>query len=311
MTDFIAIVIPAYNEKNNISPLVEKLDEVLKSSTYEFKYLFVDDGSRDGTRSVLEEKAKDHPNVSYISFSRNFGKDDALKAGIDACTGALAVITIDADLQHPPELIPQMIDLWENGADIVYVYRDEANPHTSFFHRASSKAFYKLLNILSDIQVEEGMSDFRLIDQRAVENLADIKETGLFLRGLVKWVGFSQKGITYKPDSRLHGNTTYSKWSLLKLAVQGITAFSIKPLHLAVYIGFLFSVIALFYLPYVVFSLYMGMAVSGWASIIVSIVFFAGLQLSILGIIGIYIGKIYIQVKSRPQYIIRRQNLKF
>jgi dolichol-phosphate mannosyltransferase len=311
MDNFIAIIIPAYNERDNILSLVTRLDEVLKHSAYEYCYLFVDDGSKDDSINILKKISEEHANVSYLSFSRNFGKDHALKAGIDVCTNALAVITMDADLQHPPELIPQMVEMWVKGSDIVYTYREDANPHTSFLHRLSSRLFYKLLNFFSDIRFEEGISDFRLMDQKVVRSLAEIKEDGLFFRGLVKWVGYHQQAIPYTPDARLHGKTTYSKISLFKLAMQGIMAFSVRPLYLAVYIGFALSVISLLYVPYVIYSLYMNLSVSGWASVIMSVVFFAGMNMSILGIIGIYIGKIYMQSKERPQYIINRKNLKF
>ncbi|MDP4269366.1 MAG: glycosyltransferase family 2 protein [Bacteroidota bacterium] len=309
MKPLIAIVVPAYNEMKNIPALVEKLDEVLENSKYEFRYVFVDDGSKDGTAFTLKALAEKHRKVFYILLSRNFGKDEALKAGVDACHDAVAVITMDADLQHPPRLIPEMIANWEEGNDIVYAYRKEANPHTSFAHKIYSKWFYKLANMLSEVQLEQGISDFRLMDKKVVDNLISIEESGLFLRGLVKWVGYEQKGIEYMPDERFSGDTAYSKIALLKLAIKGMTAFSVKPLYLAVFLGFFFSLASLLYIPYVIISLIMKFSVSGWPSIICTIVFLGGLQLIILGIIGIYIGKIFIEVKGRPQYIIKTSNL--
>jgi Glycosyltransferases involved in cell wall biogenesis len=309
MKPLIAIVIPAYNEMKNIPALVSKLDEILENSRYEFRYVFVDDGSKDGTAFTLKALAEKHRKVFYILLSRNFGKDEALKAGVDACHDAAAVITMDADLQHPPRLIPEMIKHWEEGNEIVYAYREEANPHTTFVHKVCSKWFYKLVNMLSEVQLEQGVSDFRLIDKKVVNNLISIEESGLFLRGLVKWIGYEQKGIEYMPEERFSGNTTYSKMALLKLAIKGMTAFSVKPLYLAVFLGFFFSLASLLYIPYVIISLIMKFSVSGWPSIICTVVFLGGLQLIILGIIGIYIGKIFIEVKGRPQYIIKTSNL--
>ncbi|MFN8407451.1 MAG: glycosyltransferase family 2 protein [Sphingobacteriaceae bacterium] len=305
----ISIVIPAFNESKNIKLLVDRIDDVFEHLSYQYEILLVNDGSSDTTQKVLVELSQINPKVHYVEFSRNFGKDAALKAGIDL-SQSNAVITIDADLQHPPELIPQMINRWEAGYEVVYAYRKEANPHYSWFNKMASRSFYHLINQLSDIDIENGISDFRMMDQKVITVLKSINEFEIFLRGMVKWVGFKQIGIEYTPAERLYGNSTYSTKALIKLALQGITSFSIKPLYTAVYLGFLFSVLSLLYIPYVIYSFYIGAEVHGWASVIMTIVFFGGLQLVILGIIGIYIGKLFLQSKQRPNYIIRNTSLK-
>lgn len=304
----IAIVIPAFNESKNIKPLVDKLSEVFKGLHYNYELIFVNDGSSDKTQKIVQELSQENSKVNYIEFSRNFGKDPALKAGIDLSESDI-VITIDADLQHPPELIPEMIARWEEGYEVVYAYRKEANPHYSLMHKAAAQSFYHFINKLSEIDIENGISDFRLMDKKVVTILKSITEFEVFLRGMVKWVGFKQIGIAYTPAERIYGDSTYSTKALIKLALQGITSFSIKPLYTAVYLGFLFSILSLLYIPYIIYSFYVGAEVHGWASVIMTIVFFGGLQLVILGIIGIYIGKLFIQAKRRPNYIIRNTNL--
>lgn len=304
----ISIVVPAFNESGNIKLLSTKIAEVFATLNYNYELIFVNDGSTDDTQAILEELQQTDSRVNYIEFSRNFGKDMALKAGIDL-SNSDAVITMDADLQHPPSLITEMVTKWELGYEVIYAYRKEANPHYSKAHRAASKSFYHAVNQLSDIDIENGVSDFRLMDKKVVDTLKSIGEFEIFLRGMVKWVGFKQLGIEYNPADRMYGQSTYSTRALVKLALQGITSFSIKPLHTAIYLGFAFSLLSLLYVPYVIYSFYTGAEVHGWASVIMTIVFFGGLQLVILGIIGIYIGKLFMQSKKRPNYIIRNTSL--
>jgi glycosyltransferase involved in cell wall biosynthesis len=305
----LSIVIPAYNEENNISHLVAELDKSLTETGYDFEYIFVNDGSRDNTMGELRKQAKTHPNVYYIELSKNFGKDYALKAGIDMAKGD-AIITMDADLQHPPYLLPQMLKYWEEGYDIIYTYRQDANPHATRFQKFASKKFYKFINAISDITLENGISDFRLLDEKVVAELKQINEYEIFFRGMVKWVGFLQKGIPYKPAARHTGEASYSFWKLVKLAVGSIMAFSVKPLYIATGLGLFFSCLALLYIPYIIISKIYGLdEVSGWASLLATVAFFGGLQLMVLGIIGSYLGKIFMQTKHRPNYIIRSTNL--
>jgi dolichol-phosphate mannosyltransferase len=305
----LSIVIPAYNEEKNISFLVEEIFKSLNRTEYAFELIFVDDGSKDNTLNEIKTQAQIYPNVFYIELSKNFGKDYALKSGIDQSQGN-AIITMDADLQHPPHLLPQILKLWEDGYDIIYTYRKDANPHVKGYQKIASKLFYKGINALSDITLENGISDFRLLDEKVVKQLQQIDEYEIFFRGMVKWVGFLQIGIAYIPAKRHTGEASYSFFKLAKLAIGSIMAFSVRPLYIATGLGLFFSVSALFYIPYILISYFAGYdAVSGWASLIATVAFFGGLQLLVLGIIGSYLGKIFLQTKHRPNYIIRSTNL--
>ena len=218
---------------------------------------------------------------------------------------------IDADLQHPPELILKMIDKWNEGFEVIYAFRDTNNPDSNFLNKFFSRTFYKIINLLSDLQLENGIADFRMLDLKVVKSLQNINENQLFLRGMVKWIGFKQIGIPYTPNSRLHGETNYSIKSLFKLAIHGLTSFSTKPLDVSIFLGISISIIAfIFYVIYVFDSLYYNYAISGWASVIFTIVFFGGLNLIVLGIIGVYVGKLFMQSKNRPNYIIRNTNIQ-
>jgi glycosyltransferase involved in cell wall biosynthesis len=305
----LTIVIPAFNEEKNIGFLVSELVRTLSTTKYDFELLLVDDGSRDNTLNEIKVQSEIHNNVFYIELSKNFGKDYALKSGIDLAQGD-AVITMDADLQHPPHLLPQILKSWEDGFDIVYTYREDSNPHVSPFQKAASKLFYKGINALSDITLENGISDFRLLDQKVVTELRKIDEYEIFLRGMVKWIGFRQKGIPYTPAARHTGEASYSFVNLAKLAIGSIMAFSVRPLYIATGLGLFFSLASLLYIPYIAISYFAGYdALSGWASLIATISFFGGIQLLVLGIIGMYLGKIFLQTKHRPNYIIRSTNM--
>ena len=307
----ITILIPVFNEEGNIKAIIERLQSVLNLfPKIGFKILFVDDGSTDETLPVIMSLCPSNPHISYISLSRNFGKDNAIVAGLSTIE-ADAVITMDADLQHPPDLIPEFIECWSQGFEVVYAYRKDKNVHAGFFTRMRSQLFYKTINAFSDVKLENGISDFKLLDRKVVDIINNLPEERPFLRGLIKWVGFKQKGIEYEPMERFSGSTKYTIDNLLKLATQGLTSFSTKPLTFAIYLGFFFSVTSLLYFPYVMLSLYYHWerSGSGWASVIVTIVFFGGLQLIILGIIGLYLGKTFSQSKNRPRYIIRTSNI--
>lgn len=308
MKKLISILIPVYNEEGNIPSITKAVQEVFEDPIHDFEIIFVNDGSADNSLSIIKQTAATHNNIFYISFSRNFGKDNALLAGLKYAKGD-AIITIDADLQHPPEMIHDMLQLWEEGNDVVYTYREDKNQHASNFNQFSSKMFYKVVNNLSDVEMEDGIADYRLLDRKVVNILNNIQEDRPFFRGLVKWVGFQQKGIPYTPKPRTEGVTKYSTKALTRLALQGITSFSVKPLNIAIYLGLTFSLLSLLYIPYVIISLYKGYAISGWTSIIVTVAFFGGLQLMILGILGIYLGKLFMQSKQRPHFIIKESNL--
>ena len=309
MNKKISILLPVLNESGNIGKIVSLLTDIfLQLPQYDFEIIFVDDGSSDSTLNEIISVSVITPNVFYISFSRNFGKDSALLAGLKLCNGD-AVITMDADLQHPPAMIIKLIQEWENGFEIVYCYRAEKNRNRGVVSQLSSYVFYKIVNLLSEIKLENGLSDFRLMNKKALDALLLIPENNPFLRGLVKWIGFKQLGIPYTPETRNAGHSSYNMKSLMRLASHGITSFSTKPLTLAIYLGFLFSFTSILYIPYAIISKLLGYAVSGWASVIVTIAFFGGINLLIMGIIGIYLGKTFMQGKQRPHYIISDTNL--
>jgi len=303
----ISIVIPAYNEEENLSQIRLAVDGVFKTlSGYSYEIIFVNDGSRDNTQAILEDLSEKFSEVKFIEFSRNFGHQNAVKAGLDFADGN-CVISMDGDMQHPPEMIPQLIQKWEEGFDIVYTIR-KYSQNISYFKRKTSDFFYHLLSSLSDVELEKGSSDFRLMDASVVDVVRSSGESDIFLRGLVKWIGFKQFSIPFVAADRFAGNSKYNLGRMIRFAFTGITAFSVKPLYLAAYLGFFFSLLPLLYIPYVLYSFINHSEISGWASLIMTVVFFGGVQLIILGILGIYMGKIFKQIKDRPVYIIRSKN---
>lgn len=302
----VAFVIPVCNEAENIPKLIAALKKSMDQLSYIYTLNFIDDGSTDYSLDVLKAQSHIYSNVFYISLSRNFGHQNALKAGLDTVEGD-CMIMMDADMQHPPELIPALLKKWEEGFDIVYTIRKD-HRETPLLKRKTSNLFYQFVNSLSDIELEEGTADFRLLDKKVVTVFRSLHESDLFLRGLVKWMGYRQIGIEYEPGIRTEGKSKYTVKKMIRFALQGITSFSTKPLYIAVYLGFVFSLVALLYIPYILYSFYFGHTISGWSSIIVTIAFFSGLQLMILGIIGIYIGKLFMQSKQRPHYIVKESN---
>ncbi|GAC1312497.1 MAG: glycosyltransferase family 2 protein [Mucilaginibacter sp.] len=304
----ISIIIPAFNEDKNIGFLISELNKLMGSTSYLPEIIFVDDGSSDNTLNEIKVQAELYPNIFFIELSKNFGKDYALKAGIEIASGD-AIITMDADLQHPPELIPKLLALWEAGNDIVYTYRSQANPDAGWYRRLTSGLFYKVVNALSEIKLENGVADFRLLDRKVALQLKQMDEYEIFFRGIVKWVGFTQAGIPFTPSARYGGTQSYSEWKLIKLALSGILSFSVRPLYIAACAGLLFSLLPVLYIPYILISYFTGHAISGWASLIATLVFLGGLQLLLMSIIGLYIGKIFMQTKQRPSYIIRSTNI--
>jgi len=305
----ISVVIPSFNEEGNINELVQRLTAVLNAVPYTYEVIFVDDGSSDKTLDLLKSVSVSNNNLFYLEFSRNFGHQNALKAGHDYADGD-CIISMDGDLQHPPELIPQFLEKWEEGYDVVYTMR-EYQDETTYFKTKSSEIFYNMINSLSDTKLEQGTADFRLIDRKVANVLSNINETGLFMRGMIKWLGFKQYGINYKCDERFSGKSKYTFKKMINFAIQGITAFSVRPLYIATGLGAFFSLMSLLYIPYILISyLYFpNHIVAGWTSILATVVFFGGIQLMVLGIIGIYIGKMFIQTKNRPNYIVRSTNL--
>jgi glycosyltransferase involved in cell wall biosynthesis len=304
----VSIVIPAYNEALNIPIIASAIKEVFASlPDYSFEIIYVADGCTDNTMEVINTLRRFDDAIYYVEFSRNFGHQLAVKAGMDHARGE-AVICMDGDMQHPPELIPQLLQKWEEGYDVVYTIRNE-DKRLPFKKRFTSKLFYRILNKLSSVELEQGTADYRLLDRKIVDLFKEFNENEPFLRGLVKWVGYNQYAISYDPAPRFSGKSKYSLKKMLRFALQGVTSFSTKPLYMVVYLGFLFSGLSVLYLPYVLYAFVSGHEVSGWASLIMTIVFFGGVQLIMLGIIGIYIGKMFIQVKARPNYIVRSTNI--
>ncbi len=303
----VSIVIPTYNEDGNVGILAYALIEQLSDLHYEYEIIFVDDGSHDESLERVKKLHQGNASIHYIKLSKNCGHQNALKAGIDFAHGD-CVISMDADMQHPPAIVPQLLEKWEDGFNVVYTVRTETKD-ASLLKNTTSKWFYKIINTLSEVQLEEGTADFRLIDRKIANIVKSTKEVELFFRAYIKSTGFRQIGIPYVAAPRNEGKSKYSLKAMLRLALTGITSFSVKPLHFAAYLGIVLSFGSLFFVPYIIYSLLNGQAVSGWASLLVTVVFFGGLQLFVLGIIGIYIGKIFKQVKQQPHYYIEETSL--
>jgi polyisoprenyl-phosphate glycosyltransferase len=307
MNKKITIVIPVYNEVSNLTLMLDALKSVFTPLPYLYNIIFVDDGSSDNSLAFIKQLAAANSEINYISFSRNFGHQNALKAGLDM-SDADAVISMDGDMQHPPTLIPSLLSHWEQGNDVVYTVRQEEK-NVPILKRKTSNLFYSILNRLSSIELEKGTADFRLLDKKVVNVLRDIKEYDLFWRGMVKWMGFKQVAVEYSPAERANGVSKYNFKKMMELALKGITSFSTKPLTIAIYLGFICSISSLLFIIYAIISYYSGYTISGWASVIVTIAFLGGIQLMILGIIGMYLGKLFMQSKQRPHYIINETNI--
>lgn len=304
----VSIVIPALNEADGLASIVEKICSQFASSQ-ERQIIIVDDGSTDETLSVIKKLSKTVENCHYISLSRNFGHQNALKAGIDFATGD-CLISIDADGQHPPELIPKMIAHWKQGYEVVYTLRDDSES-TQKMKTLSSRMFYRMQNVIGDVKLEYGAADFRLLDKKVVQILRQFKEEHLFWRGIVSWVGFRQLGIKYKPNLRSNGKSKYSILKMFDFATAGITSFSLKPLRFSLYLGLVMAIFSFVYALYAVFGYFVSdNFITGWTSMIVVTLMFGGVMLVFLGVIGEYIGRISMEVKRRPQYIISQTSMK-
>jgi dolichol-phosphate mannosyltransferase len=295
------------NEEGNIEFIAKKIITVLeKYNNYEI--VFVDDGSTDNSLTILKRLHESNPQIKYISFSRNFGHQNALKAGLDYAQGD-CVISMDGDMQHPPELIPDMIEKWQNeGYDVVYTIRKD-DPKLGAFKRTSSRLFYKFMNLFADINLEPGCADFRLLDKSVVRVIRQFHETPLFFRGLIQWLGFKQYAIEYMPNERFWGKSKYSIKKMFNFALNGILSFSTKPLLFSIYFGIFISFCAFCYGFYAIFiKLFTDNAVSGWTSMLALVSFIGGIQLIVMGIIGLYLGKLFMESKGRPAYIIREKS---
>ena len=305
----ISIVIPTYCEEGNIVELYEQLQlELSKIDVQSFEIIYVNDGSHDDSLRNIKELTTKDERVKFIHFSRNFGHQNALRAGLDFAKGD-AVISMDADLQHPPELISTLIEHWRAGNKVVYTKRKDTNG-LSFFKKLTSKMFYKLVNYLSETKLEEGTADFRLLDRSVVEALKNFNENNLFYRGIIPGLGFKQHGLEYIPNERFSGNTKYTFSKMVRFALTGITSSSAKPLYFSIYLGAFLALCSFFYALYAIYvSIFTTEAVAGWTSTIASILFIGGIQLMMLGIVGIYLGKLFSESKKRPNYIIEESNI--
>ncbi|KKP62050.1 MAG: Glycosyl transferase family 2 [Candidatus Roizmanbacteria bacterium GW2011_GWC2_34_23] len=306
MNNFLlSIIIPVFNEEQNIEPLLKRLIPILKN--YQYEIIFVDDGSKDKTPEMVKKQVNKNNRIKLISFYRNFGHQMALVAGYGAAHGD-CVITIDADLQDPPEIIPQMIDKWQAGAKIIYAKRNERQGD-NFFKKTTATIFYQLINFLSDTPIPQEVGDFRLLDKQVVEFLNNLHERPSFLRGLVSWGGYPTEFVFFKREKRLTGQTHYGFFKMLNFALEGITSFSVKPLRIATYFGFMSGIFGFLGIIYELIrkAISPQSFVIGWAGLFTAIMFLGGIQLITIGIIGEYIGKIYQEVQKRPKYIIKEK----
>lgn len=304
----ISVIIPMYYEELVAEECHKRMTNVLKSiDNYEYEIIYVNDGSKDKTLEILEEIAKNDENSKIVSFSRNFGHQAAVTAGLKEVTGDVAVI-IDADLQDPPELIPEMLKLWEEGNEVVYGKR-KTRDGESIFKLMTAKMFYNTLNALSDVDIPKDTGDFRLVDRKVVDKMNSLPEHNKFLRGLWSWLGFKQYAFEYERKERFAGKTKYPLKKMLKLASDGIIGFSSKPIKLVGILGFISVIISFLILIYSLVSFIgkFGNITAGWTSIMFAITFFAGVQLLSLWMISEYIGRIYDETKGRPQYVIDKK----
>jgi glycosyltransferase involved in cell wall biosynthesis len=299
----ISVVVPVYNEALGIAPLCDRLVPVLERITHAWEVVFVDDGSTDDTLQAIRARSLAEPRIGAVSFSRNFGKEIAIAAALDHARGQ-AVVIMDADLQHPPELIETFVARWREGYVMVYAQRT-GREDESAVKRGFARLFYRLFRRFGETALPEGAGDFRLIDRKGVEVLRALPERARFSKGLYAWIGFKSIGIPYHVDERLTGETKWSFRKLFRFAFDGITAFSTVPLRVWTYVGGLVSALAIAAAVYFVFeALLYGVDVPGYPSLIVSVMFFSGVQLMSLGIIGEYIGRIFAEVKRRPLYVV-------
>lgn len=307
----LTVVIPVYNEEENLQPLARTLMEVLAGQPA-FTILFVDDGSGDGSLALLKKMAAQDKRIAYLSLSRNFGHQAALRAGLEVAQGD-CVVTMDGDFQHPPELIPSMIEAYRKGFDIVATRRLDAAPDgdkgLAPGKRLGSRLFYALMKVLGDVKIEPGSADFRLLSRRAVKALLSMPERTLFLRGAVPWIGFPSTELSYRPGKRRSGETKYSFSAMFSFALDGITSFSVKPLRLASMFGCLISAAGFLYALYaLIVRLFTDKTVEGWTSLLISVLIIGGIQLIFMGIIGEYLGKLFLEAKHRPHYLVKERS---
>jgi dolichol-phosphate mannosyltransferase len=299
-----SVIVPMYNEEEVIDHTYGRLKEVMDSAGEPYELIFVNDGSRDGTVAKTSLIAGADPNVRLIDFSRNFGHQIAISAGMDYAQGD-AIVVIDADLQDPPEVILQMIAKWKEGYEVVYGRRLKRKGET-LFKKLTALAFYRLLRSMTNVEIPLDTGDFRLIDRKVCDVLRGLKEKNRFVRGLISWIGFRQTSVEYVREERFAGETKYPLKKMIGFALDGITSFSYKPLKIATYLGFFLSLGSFFYLLIILYQrLFTSTTIEGWTTIVGLNLLFNGIILLLLGVIGEYIGRIYDESKNRPLYIVR------
>lgn len=301
----LSIVVPVYNEEDNIEKFYESVTEVMQGlATYDYEIIFVDDGSSDKSADILRTFGAKDPHVKAILLARNFGHQLALTCGLDHAKGD-AIITMDGDMQHPPELIPELVHRWENGYDVVRTIRDSTED-ASWAKSFTSKYYYKVLNHLANVPIVEGGSDFRLMNRKSLETLKQFREHGRFLRGIVGDLGFKQDEFHFVAPPRFAGTSKFSVKKMVHFALDGVTAFSTVPLRLALYMGFFCGFLSLIMILHILFvHFFSDHVVSGWSTLGVAIFFLGGVQLIGIGIIGEYVGRVFEEVKHRPLYWIK------
>lgn len=303
----ISLVVPVFNEQDNIPVFYNAIRNIVWSDTIKVEIIFIDDGSKDATEIIINGLASQDELVIAISFTRNFGKESALYAGLEHANGD-AVIPIDVDFQDPIELIPEMIKKWQQGASVVLAKRIDRSTD-NFFKRITASLFYKLHNKISSPKIEENVGDFRLMSREVVDNVLLLEENNLFMKGILSWVGGDTEIIEYERQVRQHGHSKFNVWKLTNLAWDGITSFSTVPLRIWTYVGLVISTFTFIYGFWMVIqTLVWGNDVKGYPSTFVAIMFFGGVQLIGIGVLGEYIGRIYIETKRRPKYILKKKN---
>lgn len=304
----LTVVVPAYNEATVLQSFQQRLLAVLDSLDLACEVLYIDDGSTDATWAMMDAFTRDDDRIGALRLSRNFGKEAALSAGLDEVSDqADAVVVIDADLQDPPELIPELVAQWRQGHDVVYAMRSSRAGETRF-KRFTAAGFYRMMSRVSDTPIPRDTGDFRLLSRRALLALRQLPERQRFMKGLFAWIGFSQTGIRYQRDARHSGHSKWNYWRLWNLAVEGVTSFSTLPLRIATWAGLLTSLAAFGFGTWVLLkALIWGDPVRGYPSLMIVILFLGGVQLLALGVIGEYLGRIYAESKQRPLYLIREK----
>lgn len=300
----VTILVPAYNEKDVLDMLYERLLKIMNdNSSYNFEILFVNDGSKDNTLEIIRKLRDKDKRVCYVNLSRNYGKETAMMAGFDYCKGD-CVIILDADLQDPPELIPDMLKYWEEGYDDVYAKRRSRKGET-FLKKFTSKMYYKTLQSVTNIEIQKDTGDFRLLDKRCVEALKQLRESQRYTKGLFSWIGYKKKEILFDRDPRAAGETKWNYRKLIGLSIDGLTSFTTAPLRMSAILGILISFIGFIYMLMIIIkTLVFGIDAPGYSSTMVVILFLGGIQLIFLGIIGEYLGRAFYETKERPLYFI-------